>query len=156
MSRRLILALLTSFALPAVALAKGPPWISIELPANPFDAETRGAFLVVHAFHHGTALPLPVSGTAEGIVNGQRRSVSLNFARTSQTGAFALRNQWGDRGRWVLVITVSQGEHGGVAQAMVRIGEDGRVSGIEVPTEKGREGAFPRAVTKAEIEAALR
>ena len=153
---RLTLALLAGLALPATVLAKGPPWISIEFPANPFDGETRGAFLVVHAFHHGTALPLPVSGTAEGIVNGQRRSIPLRFARTSQTGAFALENQWGERGRWVLVITVSQGEHGGIAQAMVRIGEDGRVAGIEVPTEQGREGAFPRAVTRAEIEAALR
>jgi len=153
---RFTLALIAGLALPAAALAKGPPWISIELPANPFDAATRGAYLVVHAFHHGTALPLPVNGTAEGIVNGQRRSVPLSFQRTSQTGAFALQNQWGERGRWVLIITVSQGEEGGVAQAMVRIGEDGKVAGIEVPTQKGREGAFPRRITQAEIEAALR
>ena len=49
--------LLHSFALAAVltvsasssALA-GPPWISIEYPANPFDATSRGAFLTVRTY----------------------------------------------------------------------------------------------------------
>ena len=40
----------------APALAKGPPWISIELPANPYDQTMRGAFLLVHAFHHGKSM----------------------------------------------------------------------------------------------------
>jgi hypothetical protein len=57
----LVLSLATLAALPSVAHA-GPPWISIELPANPYDRATKGAFLVVHAFHHGTPVGFPVSG----------------------------------------------------------------------------------------------
>src|SRR2546426_1315168 len=57
------------FATPG--LAKGPPWISIELPVNPYDQSMRGAFLLVHAFHHQTPMGFIVTGTAEGIVNGR-------------------------------------------------------------------------------------
>lgn len=155
MSRRFALALLATLALPAVALAKGPPWISIELPANPWDPSTRGAFLVVHAFHHGTPLSLPLTGVAEGVVNGQRRSIPLQFERTSRQGVYALRNQWGRDGRWVLVITVTQGDKDDVAQAIVQIGENGQVLAVQVPTRPHREGAIPRRVTQAEIESAL-
>lgn len=156
MSRRVLLVLLAGSLLPAIALAKGPPWISIELPANPWDPATRGAFLVVHAFHHGTPLPLPVTGTAEGLVNGERRSVPLSFEPAGRAGAFALKNTWGQGGRWVLVITVTQGGHDDVAQAVVRIGEDGQVASVRVPTRMERGSAFPRRVTLREIEVALR
>ena len=154
MSRRLALALLASLALPATLVAKGPPWISIELPANPWDRETRNAFLVVHAFHHGTPLPLPLTGTAEGIVDGKRRSVALTFDRTSRQGAFAVPNTWGNSGKWVLVITVTQGDADDIAQAMVRI-DNGQVVGVQVPTRRESAGPFPRRITKQEIELAL-
>ena len=52
MFRKLSLTALLVAGLPAAAVA-GPPWVSIELPANPWDETTRGAFLLVHAFHHG-------------------------------------------------------------------------------------------------------
>src|SRR5437868_1676283 len=68
------LAAALSAFLAAPALA-GPPWISIELPVNPYDESTRGAFLLVHEFHHGTPVSYIVTGTAEGIVNGERRSI---------------------------------------------------------------------------------
>lgn len=154
MSRRLALALLASLSLPTTMIAKGPPWISIELPANPWDRETRDAFLVVHAFHHGTPLPLPLTGTAEGMVDGKRRSVALTFEKTTRQGAYALKNTWGNTGRWVLVITVTQGDHDDIAQAVVRI-DNGQVIGVQVPTQEFREGNFPRRITKQEIEAAL-
>ena len=63
-------------ATPTVTTAvAGPPWISIEYPVNPYDRTTKDAFLLVHAFHHGNATDFPVNGTAEGLVNGQRRSL---------------------------------------------------------------------------------
>ncbi|MEP6989942.1 MAG: hypothetical protein ABJA80_03355 [bacterium] len=136
--------------------AAGPPWISIETPVNPYDATTRGAFLLVHAFHHGDAVAYPVSGTAEGIVNGQRRSMPLSFSSTSRTGAYALRKQWGDAGVWTLVITVKQQEND-LAQALVEVGADGAVSRVQVPTRIGeRNLPFPRVIAAQEIDAALR
>ena len=53
----------------------GPAWISIEYPANPYDRDTREAYLVVHAFHHQVATGLPVEGRAEGLVSGARKTV---------------------------------------------------------------------------------
>src|SRR5438128_4813969 len=79
-------------------VSSGPPWISIEYPANPYDSASRGAFLLVHAFHHGTPVNFPVLGTAEGLVNGARRTISLEFQATSRPGVYALQKQWSSDG----------------------------------------------------------
>ena len=158
--RRMTLALSSLCALPVIAALPdvafaGPPWISIELPANPYDASTRGAYLVVHAFHHGTPVGIPVTGRAEGIVNGQRKSVTLKFQPTERPGVYALANQWGDEGEWTLMITVSQGPKDTGATALVQI-SGGQVFSVTVPTEKRDNWTVPKAVTLADVEATLR
>ena len=105
----------------------GPPWISIEYPPSPYDASTRDAFLLVHAFHHGTPMNFPVEGTAEGIVAGARKSVPLTFARTSRVGVYALRKQWPADGQWVLSLAVTQ-EGDTKAGALVELGQRGEVA----------------------------
>lgn len=152
--RSLTLAAIMSAALAAPALA-GPPWISIELPANPYDRETRGAFLVVHAFHHSDASMAIITGTAEGIVNGQRRTIKLEFVSTGRAGVRALRKQWPDEGIWTLVITALQGPDDG-ATAVIVLGADGEVASIKVPTERRGEWTVPAKVSMADIDAGLR
>jgi hypothetical protein len=152
--RALALAAIAAVGFAAPALA-GPPWISIELPANPYDAASRGAFLLVHAFHHGTPVAFPVTGTAEGIVNGERRSVKLEFAKTSRDGVFALRQMWPTEGTWTLVITVSQGPGDG-ATAVIELGADGAVVSIKVPTTRQGDWTVPARVAMADIDAGLR
>lgn len=148
--------LLMSSAVSAREAIAGPPWISIETPVNPYDATTRGAYLLVHAFHHGDPVAYPVSGTAEGIVNGQRKSVTLVFTPTSRPGAYALRKQWGETGVWTLVILVKQQEND-IAQALVEVGADGAVSRVQVPTHIGeRNLPFPSLVSAQDIDTALR
>ena len=108
MNRLIMGALALALALPvnaSTALAAfGPPWISIEYPVNPYDQATKDAYLVVHAFHHGTAMAVPVAGTAEGMVRGERKSVSLEFRATSRPGVYALKRQWPTEGTWTLVV----------------------------------------------------
>src|SRR5256885_15399981 len=88
-------------AAPAPAFGlKGPPWISIELPANPYDKSTRDAFLLVHSFYHGTAMGFIVTGTAEGVVNGERRSLKMDFAGTSREGGYPPKATWPPEGAW--------------------------------------------------------
>lgn len=147
------LCLATTAAVPA---RKGPAWISIEYPANPLDRTTKGAFLLVHAFHHGTPMGFPVSGSAEALVDGQRKSVTLAFESTSRAGVYALRRQWDGRGVWSLVITVTQGPGDNLAQALVEIAPDGGVSSVRVPTRQEREWTIPRPLLASEIEASLR
>jgi len=133
----------------------GPPWISIEYPVNPYDATTRDAFLVVHAFHHGSPMAFPVSGTAEGLVNGQRRSINLEFQKASRTGEFALRKQWPDQGTWTLVIGVAQGPEDRVT-AIVDLGADGQVAKVNVPTRRENGWVIPAKIMMSDAEAGLR
>ena len=137
------------------ATVVGPPWVSIEYPANPFDRGSRGAYLLVHAFHHRTPSPFPVSGTAEGLVRGERRSVRLAFEPAGRPGVYALRKQWSDDGVWTLVVRVTQ-EGSDVATALVELAPSGEVARVQVPTARHREGDFPRAVSAAEVDAGLR
>lgn len=152
--RSLALAALTS-ALCAGPLFAGPPWISIELPANPYDQSTRGAFLLVHSFHHGTAVGYIVTGTAEGIVNGERQSVKLEFAETRREGVYALKRTWPTDGTWTLVIKANQGP-GDAATAVVELGADGDVMAIRVPTMQRNGWTVPAPVSLGDVDAALR
>lgn len=150
-------AALTAFA-PVASVRFGPPWISIEYPPSPYDRVTRDALLLVHSYHHFTPVGLPVSGTAEGVVDGKRRSVKLEFETTSKPGVFALRRQWPRQGAWVLNIAVTQGEgEHNTAGALVTLDADGKVSKVDVPLRQiaGFEVPTPRRITAAEVEAAL-
>lgn len=140
---------LTAAAPPTV----GPPWISIEVPPNPYDRASRGAFLVVHTYHHGQSIASGVTGTAEGIVGGARRTVRLAFDSTSRAGSYALRKQWPADGVWMLVINTG-GMREGVT-ALVDIGAAGEVAAVRVPTDRRGEWDIPRQVTAHDVNAAL-
>ena len=145
------LAMLTLTTGAAIAPPSGPPWISIEYPPSPYDATTRDAFLLVHTFHHGTPIVAPIAGKAEGVVGGQRRSVSLKFERTSRTGVYAVNKQWSSDGTWVLFITASQGPDDDVT-AVVELAANGQVAAVRVPTERRGSWDIPSDVSAAERE----
>lgn len=156
-SRKLRVAATALFAIAAAAtpLTAGPPWISIELPGNPFDQNARDAFLIVHAFHHGEPVEYPVSGVAEGVVNGQRKSIPLTFQKTQRAGAFAVKKQWTDGNVWVLAFTVTQAKDD-VASALVTIAADGHATRVETLTKPGEGGrTSPRPIARRDIDAAL-
>jgi hypothetical protein len=154
--------LLHSFALAAVltvaastAASAGPPWISIEYPANPFDATSRGAFLTVRTYHHRDFQSKTVTGTAEGVVDGKRQSMRLDIRPGSQPGMYVVRWQRPAAGRWVLLINSGSG---GVSEAtaVVEISPSGGVAGVTVPTRViGGGWVSPRAVATSEIDALL-
>src|SRR5205814_7654093 len=105
--RSLGLAAVVSVLVATPGLA-GPPWISIELPANPYDQATRSAFLLVHAFHHGAPIGYLVTGTAEGIVGGERRSITLEFNQTSPDGEHVRKLVWPTDGLASVVVKVNR------------------------------------------------
>lgn len=145
-----IALLSATLASPAFA---GPPWVSIELPANPLNPTTRGMYLLVRTYHHGTVVQSAVSGTATGLVDGVRRSLPLTFERTNIPGVMALRQTWPAGGVWVLAIGV--GDHEGPT-ALVSIRADGDVHAIKVPTQTREGYIMGRKVTQQDIDAALR
>ena len=140
----------------APALA-GPPWISIESPPNPFNSETKGALLVVRVYHHGEAAFYPLTGTAEGMVNGKRQTLKLDFTATSTPGMYSLQFKKPSEGSWILVISagVDRDAHGSVT-AMVTLGADGTVAGVQVPTKQEGQWLMPAAVSEADIDARLK
>jgi len=144
-------------ALPAGTFAlAGPPWISIESPPNPFNSETRGALLVVRVYHHGEAAFYPVSGTAEGLQNGKRQSMKLEFGSTSTPGMYSLKFSRPSAGAWLLMIHVGEpGEHG-QATAVVSLDAEGQVSSVQVPTRQQGDWLLPRELSEAEVSARLR
>jgi len=155
---RVLRLLALSSLLAVTAFAKlGPPWISIEYPANPYDSGSRGAHLLVHAFHHGTPVSFPISGTAEGIVAGARRTISLEFTSTSRPGVYALQKQWPNEGVWTLVVGVTKGKgEFDTVKAVIELGTSGQVTNVNVPTKMSGIHRVPDRVNMADVEASLR
>jgi hypothetical protein len=153
--RTLLSAAVPLLLLAAPALA-GPPWISIELPANPHHASTRDASLLVRAYHHSTAIDVPITGIAEGIVDGRRVSLALQVRATNQPGVFAVQTPLPKGGTWVLALTLTESATA-TATALVTVDPRGRIVAVDVPADRTRDGwKVPRPVNGSDIEAALR
>jgi hypothetical protein len=87
-----------------------------------------------------------IGGTAEGLVNGGRRSVALKVMAMSRPGVYAVPQNWPAEGDWVVILNGACASAS--AGAIVPIGPRGFV----------RESSkfFRRPVTSPEIETALR
>ena len=154
--KRALAVIAVSLVAAGVAVA-GPPWIAIEYPVNPHDPATRDAFMTVRTYHHGDQVGHELTGTAEGLVNGQRRSMRLDIRRLPQAGGYAVRWRKPADGTWVLVVSSSQdGKH--MATAVVTVDNAGRVARVSVPSRpvEGGRWQVPRAVAASEVNAILR
>lgn len=138
-------------ATPAFA---GPPWLSIELPANPYDRATRDALFVIHTYHHGTVVGLPVQVTAEGLVDGARRSIALSTRPTSRQGEYAVFGDIPHEGVWLIAATGMQGSE--PITTIVDLGSDGSVTGVRIPTHHQDGWVIPSRVSADDITAMLK
>ncbi len=129
----------------------GPPWVSIELPANPLDPTIRGAFLSVRSYHHQTQTAYPVIGRAIGMVDGRRRTYDLTLSPTGTPGLYAVRRTWPATGTWVLTFNVGGSEG---PTAIVGVGPDGEVHSVKVP-RRSPDQPWGRPVTDRDIDSAL-
>lgn len=102
----------------------GPPFLSLEVPPNPMRPDTRDAVVLVHVFHHGSPAGYKIQGRAEGLVNGERRSIELDLVSTSDPGTYAVTQQWPSSGEWILAIQIA--EHA-EATLLAELGPDGGV-----------------------------
>jgi hypothetical protein len=95
---------LTALALAAPIAMAGGFYISIE-PAPPGSkALPKDAALVLRVGGCIKPADARVSATAEGLVNGKRRTVTLQLKSISP-GVYTLSRQWPAEGVWVLAIT---------------------------------------------------
>jgi hypothetical protein len=139
-------------ALVTTTASAKPPWVSIELPANPMNRSMNGAYLLVHSYHVGQVAPIPLTGTATGMVNGKRQVITLVFEPTDVSGVSALRRTWPAEGSWVLAINAG-GDIGPTALVSIA---DGVVRNINVPTVTKGGFTTGRKVTQADVEQALK
>ncbi len=154
--RRFMLAPLALTLLAAAPAVAGPPWISIEFPANPYNSITRNAFCLVRVYHHGDPAYYPVTGAAEGMVNGARRTQPLSIQDTGIPGVYAVNYTPSKDGIWMLVLRVGKdGEHG-TATAVVKLNRDGQIASASVPTHRRDGWDIPDEVSAGEVDRLLR
>ena len=148
---------LTAAAVVPRTAAAGPPWIGVELPANPHQPATRGALAVAHLYHHGDATGYPLRAEAIGMVDGARRTVRLEVRPVGPQGVFAIHGALPRGDGWVLVLTMNAGETSR-ASALVALDRRGDVAGVRVPSDARENGRWivPREATTAEVDAMLR
>lgn len=154
-SAGLTLMLLLADATPALA---GPPWISVEYPANPHHGDTRGALMLVHTYRHSGPMHAPITGTAEGLVAGQRRSLPLQITPSARDGVYAVRGAIPKQGAWVLTLTMTDSAAGfrNHASALVALGPQQEIRSVNVPYELNDGWMVPRAATAGDVEEMLR
>ena len=90
-----------------------------------------------------------VTASAEGIVDGIRRTIPLNVMPLSTAGSFAIAREWPENGTWVVRMTATNPDYKGYA------------TGILVPSthnvlQLAATKHYFHAVTEAEILAVLR
>jgi hypothetical protein len=95
------LALGMSLAALGTAVAGGQQ-IAVEVAKD-------GKSLLVRTYRCGTPSSFTVSGRAEGIVDGQRRTIPLRVMPTAEPGVFAVERQWPAQGAWVLAFAAEGG-----------------------------------------------
>jgi hypothetical protein len=151
-SRRFILGVAAETLVLAAALAATaaacPPQITVERPGT---TSSGSAFLLVHASpgcQHGT---LTVTGTAEGLAGGVRRSIPLEVAVTSTAGVYRVRRQWPSRGVWVLRLVARVGADS--ATALVGLNAAGEIATVRQQDPARR--VYP-TITDADVDRMLR
>src|SRR5712692_3330052 len=85
----------------ALLLAEGFTF-TIGSPVASQDFQAKAAAFVFRT--EGCAEPAKphINGAAEGLVNGERRSVALEIVATSKPGVFAVYSNWPAEGFWVV------------------------------------------------------
>jgi hypothetical protein len=73
--------------------------------------------------------------------------VPLTLRRASQTGAYPVRNVWGSKGTWSVLVKATQPAPKVSIQAVVDVASDGTIAGVSMPN---------RMMTAADIDGRLR
>jgi len=119
---------------------------TIGSPVASQDVRAKSAAFVFRTEGCADPAKSQISGTAEGVVKGARRSVPLNVTAMSKSGVYAVYQNWPPEGDWVVNLkgTCASASAG----AIIPVGPKGFV----------RESSkfFPRPATDAEVDASLK
>jgi hypothetical protein len=132
------------FSLPAMA---GGFYVELGNPSASKDAAAKNAFAVARLIGCHQPERGSVTATAEGMVNGQRKSVPVKVIPLSTPGMFALAQNWPAEGKWVLHVAANHPEITGSTTTLVRVKGNSY--------DRASAKMVMRPATKAEIEAFL-
>lgn len=129
----------------ALVLAEGFSF-TIGSPVASQDYQAKGARFVFRTAGCAEPAKSQISGSAEGLVKGERRSVALKLVAMTKPGVYAVYQNWPAEGEWVVNLKGTCADAS--AGAIVPIGPKGFI----------RESSkfLPRPATKAEIETSLK
>jgi hypothetical protein len=156
------LALFLMLAGTPAALA-GTFHVRLEIPTQA-DARLKDAILIVRPEGCIDSTQAVLRGTAEGWVNGQRRSIPITFMPAGP-GVYAVTRQWPSEGTWILAIAGEARKPTGGAvlrcSRLVAFGPEGQVQAERLPDARKLANDLPaqtvyRGFTTKEIETALR
>ncbi len=106
----------------------------------------KGGVMAVRTENCADPAKVQITASAEGIVDGMRRSVPLTLTAGTVPGAYIVSREW-PPGAWVVSLTGVCGS--AKASAIVPFGPDGNYI-------RDSSKFYPRAATGAEIEASLK
>ena len=118
---------------------------TIGSPMASMDGRSKLAAFVFRTEGCADATKAKVDGTAEGVVQGTRKSVALKLAAMSTPGVYAVYPTWPADGDWVVSLYGTCA--GASAGALVPIGPGGFI--------RASSKFFPRPATAAELDEAL-
>jgi len=133
------------FFIAALALADGFTF-NIGNPVASGDYRSKTALFVFRTEGCADPAKAQISGTAEGLIKGMRRSVPLNLAKLSQPGVYGVNKSWTADGAWVVSLSGTC-DHAS-AGAIIPIGPGGFI--------RDSSKLLPHSPTNAEIEASLK
>lgn len=107
----------TAVALASPSVAGGPPSFAFEAPSG-----SSGSVLIVHAFSCHQPTDAAVRASAEGVVDGKRKTISVQLKSTGATGVYSVTRQWPAEGSWVLAFSI---DRGGQTTALVKLDPQG-------------------------------
>jgi hypothetical protein len=92
-------------------LLAGALVVEIGNPAENAEALSKHAVLVARTAACHSPEKTVLTATAEGVIDGQRRSIPLNLiSLSSAPGAFAVTHEWPSTGTWVIKIVATNPE----------------------------------------------
>lgn len=123
-------ALLLAIASPVLA---GGFQLSVETPAGSGDSQLKDVVLIARTYGCHQPADAKLSATAEGLINGNRKSVPLEL-RSIGSGVYAMKQQWPSEGTWVVALTGAY--NGMTSSVLVELGPNGKV----IPGTRLEEG----------------
>jgi hypothetical protein len=118
---------------------------TIGSPVASLDGRSKLAAFVFRTEGCTDATKAQIDGTAEGLIQGTRKSVALKLAAMSTPGVYAVYPTWPAEGDWVVSLHGTCA--GAIASALIPIGPGGFI--------RASSKFFPRLATAPEIDAAL-